>query len=461
MASQTQFLEWHGQQWRVRVKVPAKLRSVIGRGKLIVPLHTANLKEANERKWAQVHRLKAIIATADRAVTAKDPIEAEALLHRLSASDEGTVYAIGLRAEQIEQAQGLAAATAFADLASGRVTPLDHHQADFVSHQAYRMKSEGDFTRALGWLSAWLRDSHAAVAIEAVGRKEAGRFIAESLTVGRSAKKATSYLGFLRQYWKWMVEKGHATENPWAGQSLPTSPRGRRDALRDGGKRPFTDAEVVTLLSGDADPLLADLMPLAALSGMRVEEICQLYVSDCTDGSFNVWAGKTDSARRTVPIHSALVALIERRTKGKAPGDYLFDELPPIPKSRETRSDPAVKRFTRYRRDVGVDERPNDKKKSNVDFHSFRRWFIRKVRDARLAGVQGFDEWTLTWVVGHIDSDRPESLDLSQHGYAGADAEKAKQALVEAVKLPQGALPTRQPNTKPRLRRKGNIFTAA
>ena len=438
MASQTQFLEWHGQQYRVRVKVPAKLRYVIGRGKLIVPLHTANLKEANERKWAQVHRLKAIIAAAERAVSTKDPVEGEALQHRLTADEDDTGYAIVLRAEQIEETRGLAAAKAFADLASGRVTPLEHHRPDFVSHQAYRMKSEGDFARALGWLSDWLRDSHLAVAVEAVGRKEAGRFIAESLTVGRSAKKATSYLGFLRQYWKWMMEKGHTTENPWAGQSLPTSPRGRRDALPDGGKRPFTDAEVVTLLCGDADPLLADLMPLAALSGMRVEEICQLYVSDCADGSFKVWAGKTDSARRTVPIHSALLGIVERRTKGKAAGDYLFDELPPMPPSRETRSDPAVKRFTRYRRDVGVDERPNDKKKSNVDFHSFRRWFIRKVRDARLSGVQGFDEWTLTWVVGHIDSDRPESLDLSQHGYAGADAERAKRALVEAVKLPPG-----------------------
>jgi hypothetical protein len=64
-------------------------------------------------------------------------------------------------------------------------------------------------------------------------------------------------------------------------------------------------------------------------------------------------------------------------------------------------------------------------------------WFIRKAREAKLAGGKGFDEWTLTWVVGHTDSDRPKSLDLSQIGYAGPDAEKAKKGRVEAVKLPK------------------------
>lgn len=108
----------------------------------------------------------------------------------------------------------------------------------------------------------------------------------------------------------------------------------------------------------------------------------------------------------------------------------------PAPPSRETRSDPAVKAFTRYRRALGVDERPNGKSKSNIDFHSFRRWFMRKARNAMLEGVRKFDEWTMVAVVGHTDSDRPKSLDLSQLGYAGEDAEKAKRALVEAVRLP-------------------------
>lgn len=438
MSVQMQYLEWHGQQWRVRVKVPTAVRNVIGRGKLTAPLHTADLKEANELKWPHVTRFKALIAAAQKAVREKDPLTAEALQHRLSNDAPDKWYELDHRATAIAKSHGDKQADAYYALASGKVTPLDLHADAFVGHQAYRMKSAEDFRRALGWLGDWLRGAEMPIALEAVTRASAGKFITESLTVGRSIAKANAYLGFIRQYWKWLLEKGHLPfgENPWGSQPMPAAPRRSRDAEPDRGKRPFTDDEMVKLLKGDGGSLLNDLMQVAALSGMRLEEICQLFVSDCQDGMFNVWAGKTDSARRSVPIHSGLRAVVQRRSNGKRPSDFLFDELPAVPKSRETRSDPAAKRFTRYRREMGVDERPNDKAKSNVDFHSFRRWFIRKARDAKLAGVTGFDEWTITWVVGHTDSERPRSLDLSQHGYAGTDAETAKSALVEAVNLP-------------------------
>ncbi len=434
----TQYLEWHGQQWRVRVKVPARLRVLLGKGKLTQPLHTADLKEANQRKWPIVAQIKGRIAAAEKVLISNDPDTAVALELRLTKDDEQTNFTMHLAAEQLEERAGRKKALAFAALATGKFTPLDHHTDAFVTHQGYRQKTAGDFRRALGWLGAWLKDADQPLALEHVSRHVAGRFIAESLVVGRSADKASAYLTFLRQYWRWLREKGHLQieSNPWVEQSLPSAPRAPRSAEEDKGKRPFTDDELKALLAGDGGPLLNDLMPVAALSGMRLEEICQLQVADCQNGVFSVWAGKTDNAKRTVPIHTGLTALVERRTQGKVPTAYLFDELPPVPKSRETRPDPAAKRFTRYRRKQGVDERPNGKAKSNVEFHSFRRWFVRKAREAKLAGATGFDEWTLVWVVGHTYSDRPKSLDLSQRGYAGPDAEKAKKDLVEAVKLP-------------------------
>src|SRR5690606_2467267 len=99
------------------------------------------------------------------------------------------------------------------------------------------------------------------------------------------------------------------------------------------------------------------------LSGMRLEEICQLRVADCADGGFRVHFGKTVNARRTVPIHPDLVAIVARRTEGKPASAYLIDGLPDVPASRDSRSHPAAKAFTRYRRKVGVDERPNGKAK--------------------------------------------------------------------------------------------------
>ncbi|WP_407941318.1 DUF6538 domain-containing protein [Mesorhizobium xinjiangense] len=102
MANPKQYLEWHGQQWRVRVKVPARVRDLVGRGKLTHPLHTDSLKEADERKWPVVARLKAIIAAAEKALASNDPIQAEAMRHRLHKDDEGTQYDADHRVAALE-----------------------------------------------------------------------------------------------------------------------------------------------------------------------------------------------------------------------------------------------------------------------------------------------------------------------------------------------------------------------
>src|SRR5207249_2520638 len=118
--------------------------------------------------------------------------------------------------------------------------------------------------------------------------------------------------------------------------------------------------EIKTLLTGPAPPMLHDLMRIAGLSGMRIEEVCSLRVRDLADGLFHVVDAKTAAGIRDVPIHSALAPIVAARTARSRPDDVLFHELPPPPLSRvedDRRSDPASKAFTRYRRSVGVDER--------------------------------------------------------------------------------------------------------
>lgn len=451
MANPQQYLEWHGQQWRVVVFVPRGLQDVVGRTRLKQSLGTADLKLANERKWPIVARFHAIIAHARRAVAANDPLEAEALRHRLHAEDEGTQYLIHHRAVQIAAAKGRATAKAFYDVASGQTTPLDHHADAFLAFKAsYGRKSRDGFKLVLRWLGDWLRAEHHAATMEAVTRKSAGNFIEQYLCVGRSRSRAAAYLSLLREYWRWQQQRGHVEDNPWQGQHLPAMPRRDRNAEPDGGKRPYTDDELGRLLHGPVEDVmrpptsgyLRDLMHIAALSGLRLEEICQLRIGDCATGAFAIRDGKTENACRTVPIHSALAAIMQRRTEGKPADAYLIDGLPDLPESRDSRSDPASKSYTRYRRKMKVDERPNGKAKSNVDFHSFRRWFIRKAREAMLGPVPGFDAWTIVDVVGHDDGGVKDLLRLTIRHYPGPSGEPARRALVEAVKLPSPPPPS-------------------
>ena len=67
-----------------------------------------------------------------------------------------------------------------------------------------------------------------------------------------------------------------------------------------------------------------------------------------------------------------------RRTKGKHGADDLFPEYP-VPKrstSQRERSFRASNEFTEYRRSVGVEEVVPGRRRSLVNFHSFRRYFI-------------------------------------------------------------------------------------
>ncbi|UDL87661.1 tyrosine-type recombinase/integrase [Mesorhizobium sp. PAMC28654] len=389
--------------------------------------------------------MRSTIEEARRALAKGDSHGAEALRLRIRNRTENLRDQIEERAEEIAELRGPRAATEFAEVALGMFTPLDHHAEAFIAYKAtYRKKSSGDFLRVLGWLEAWMKANHFSPFIDMMDRKKAGRFIDESLGTGRSRDKVAAYLGFLREYWKWLKMRGHVDENPWVDQELPNKARPSADHELDKGKRPYTAPEVATLIHSDvaehlqAPPsdYMADLMRIAALSGMRLEEICQLRVGDCLESSFTVRHGKTANARRDIPIHSDLGEIVAARSEGKTPGTFLIDGLPETPKSRDTRSDPASKAFTRYRRKVGVDERPNGKAKSNVDFHSFRRWFCMVARDRLDAPDAGYSPWTIADVVGHDDEGVKDFLKLTMKHYPGPSSADAKRALVEAIKLP-------------------------
>ena len=462
MAKKTDHLEWHGQQWRVKVAVPRKLQEHVGKKAIKHPLGTSDLDEADRIKGEHVSRIKQHFKEISVALAKGDDVTLAALDLRASYTpapqlnspsimthsvatrdewlnhewtDEEAAQAEAQEvAERVAQTHGLERAREFYQLATHQVAPLDSYLSEFNAFKRYPTKSYGEIKRAIEWLTEWMRSQHIPLDIRAVTQGVAARFIREKLELGRSRKTCKKYLGFLREYWAWLRRSEFADINPWLDQEI------KRDDEPRQKPRAFTDAEISTLLTNPAKVYLPDLMRIAALSGMRIEEICRLKVSHCQNDIFEVKLerrGKSDNVQRTIPIHSALKLIVERRMSGKKPDEYLIHELPIVPVSRDQRADPASKRFTRYRRSVGVDDKPNAGDRSLVNFHSFRRWFMRKEREARLSGAQGFDVWTLIAVVGHSDIDRPTSLDLSQRGYAGEDGMTAKRLLVESVKLPK------------------------
>lgn len=447
----------NGGKWRVSVKVPDAARPVIGSARLKRSLGTDSLEEANRLKWPVVAEFQAKIAQA----LGRDPegyLEGRALVYReqlaraaweedapgdlgysegelvdLEIAQEAEALAgppigVGHDGMPIHDPAKAAQARRFMEIARGKVTPLRGPEGDFRGQKGtnWAPKTWGKFDLIMIKLEAWLRGKRGGAAVEAVDRKAAGDFLAETQrAMGWTAKTCNSYLSCLSTYWKWMEKRGLIEGNPWDRQRLETPRKAKEEE-----ERPFTREEMRRLLGGDPPGYLGDLIRLAALTGARLGALVQLRVKDCQGDVFLFQPQKREPGVRRVPIHPDLRAIVARRCEGK-PGDaWLFPEVPPAVNPKVARGDKAGKAYRRYAEGLGVVDNVPGTRRDRINFHSFRRWFITEAQEALTAGASGYTETTISEVVGH----KVEGMTMGT--YKGAASDAQRRACVEAVRLP-------------------------
>jgi integrase len=311
----------------------------------------------------------------------------------------------------------------FLAIATGRAVPIEPMLESWLTEQDIEMRSKGDHLRAAKELLQWAATANLSPTVEAFDRRTAGRYVSQLLTGSLDRKTSGKRLWSLSRLWAWLESKGYAEGNPWRGHDIGRNGRSARDKLPE---RSFTPDELRTLLAGDAGQPLTDLMSLAMLSGARIEELALLQAKDIdrAEHTMSLQADpKTPSARRVVPVHSAVWKAVQARLKGKAPDAFLFHELGPAPAPGRQRSMAVSKAFGRYRQRVGVDERQDGQRRSLVNFHSFRRTFVT------LAEQAGQPESIIRAVVGHK---RPG---MTFGVYSGGPSLEQRRACVEAVRL--------------------------
>jgi len=462
------------------VEVPPRLRETVGRKRFTKGLSTQDIHVAEARLMNAVVGLHARIKAACKQHPATDNLTAEAMAYREEAArirsgdvagwgasggrlveledgrlvtltaeqeaEEALSTAVIARAEDIEASEGASRASAFADMAFGRSTPLAHHVETWLVEPGRKgrrhERTKAEYRALVAAFGDWLAKQRHPVTVEAVSRQVAGAYASALLAAGRSDARIRDVCSAMSGYWRWLEYRGIAKEgaNPWPRQA----PRkvAQEDSLEE-RERAFTPEEMRKLLGGPADAALSDLMHIAALTGMRVEEICQLTAARCTGPAFDVPGTKTAAAIRRVPVHPDLRAIIVRRTKDKAGSEWLFPEWGE-PNRFGKRSANAIARFNRYRQELGVHEAREGRRRSLVNFHSFRRWFITEALRA------GQLERVVKQVVGH----KLPKADVTVGVYFAGDTTTALTACVEAVKLPpMGDSPGAPPPTRQRLRR--------
>lgn len=450
-------LEWHGNRIRVVIRVPPSMVPRVGKTKLKEALNTTDVLEAEREKVDVIKRLRASLqgtkTTAVRASLVEQALEVKRLREegQLRLSNSGSASdpfdpeaaALDETIDAVERRHGTEEAERFAAVALGISTPLTALVDRWFAEKAdLSIGYKEDIRRSLARLEAWCGRTRTPKTVEAITQRIAGRYIHEQfVSAGVDVKTANKDLSCLRSYWRWLRKRHGTKENPWLEQSLE-KPKQRREAASP-KKRPFSDDEVRRLLTGIRSQREREFSLMSALSGLRLEEVAGLRVKDCANGCLRVTDAKTPSGLRTIPAHPALSELIARRSVGKAPEAYLFDDLEEQREgSKRDRSAPVSQAFTRERRRLGVDERASlAQRQSNVDFHSWRRWFVRKAVEGLEQGAKGYTAWTIANVVGHKIEDGTLDgtalpLGMTMGRYAGAASLEAMRACVESVRLP-------------------------
>lgn len=414
--------------------------------RLIKSLQTTDVNVARAARWNAVAQLKARIEEAKRPTKGEnDPLTLEALEWREalataqeSGEREAHLERIGERAYEVhystrrrdtgnpEDDEAMAEAKAFYDLATGQATPLDTYLDRWLAASGYTERTKADARTAMEQFRRWCLDNKRPAFIEKVSDRVAADFRDWMVANGVHPTTTNKKLSALRQYWAWLDTSIEARPNPWMRKSLPKIKRHRINPDGpDARERPFTDDEVRKLLAGQTKGVLADFMRVAALSGMRPDEIGRLRIRDCQNGVFTIRQGKTPAAVRDIPIHSGLRDIIRRLIGNRESNAFLFRDLPDSGWDGN-RVMALSKRFATYRRRLGIDDKRPGARRSKVNFYSFRRWFATKVEEA------GQRENVAAAVMGH-----EKGVSITFSLYSQAELTELKRKCVEAVKLPK------------------------
>lgn len=214
-------------------------------------------------------------------------------------------------------------------------------------------------------------------------------------SLGLSSKTQVQYLLAGSTMWKWLMKNDTQWKKDFAGVANPfidhDMPTLRGKAKVEAKRQPFSTEDVERVYAqarSEGLDVLADLIQIAARTGLRIEEACQLRKESVitVEGipSLDIEDSKTAAGIRQVPVHPDLLPVIERLSQATTDG-YLIASS--SGNKYGIRSDSLSKAFGRLKTAMGFSGR-------HV-FHSLRMTAITRMLRAGVPGP------TVANVVGH------------------------------------------------------------
>lgn len=248
---------------------------------------------------------------------------------------------------------------------------------------------------------------------------EAVRVFLESLECADKTKM--QYLCSFNAFYKFMFNdvdfRKKYPVNPFLNHAIN---KVRRGARKEEMRKAFTKEQVKSLYSNavsQGKSKIADLIQLGAYTGARIEEICQIKLEDLVTVDdvycFDIKQSKTNAGERLVPIHSALLPLVERLKKDSKDGFLLKTNRGGKygVKSKEMSSD-----FSAFKIALGYPK--------ELVFHSFRHTMVTELERADTKNI------LVMSIVGH---EVGGNLSMTFDRYSEGPTPKAKKEAIEKV----------------------------
>ena len=216
-----------------------------------------------------------------------------------------------------------------------------------------------------------------------------------------SSKTVNKKLGFLRTFLGWCVNNGYCSENTLDKVKVITPRRQAREE-RDAFSQP--EMQIILHAANEENEDWKKLVTyMGAYSGLRLNEICQLYLDDIIDEE-GIWCFritderddqhlKTLNSKRLVPIHQSILDLRLLSLIDLPSNDRLF---PDLSLTDNNYGDKAGRWFNRtFLKNLGL-------KTPKKVFHSLRHTFITELKQNQTPepiakAIAGHTEQSITY----------------------------------------------------------------
>jgi integrase len=143
--------------------------------------------------------------------------------------------------------------------------------------------------------------------------------------------------------------------------------------------------------------LLSDVASILLDCGLRPEECFRLRPANVRDGILELQYGKTDNARRRIPMTPRVKAILEMRLSKSEGGGWIF---PARTRSGHIEPSSLKKQHAKAIREATAILRKQTKRK-DAKFEGFELYTLRHTCLTRWA--PHMDPWTLAYLAGHRD----------------------------------------------------------